>query len=117
MKSRSFQADEQGAALLEYTVLFGLLAAALIGSVVGVGSWIQSEWSGQQNLYATYYSGGSGSGGTGTGTGGSGAGTGSGTGSTGSGTGTGSTGNGNGNAGGNGNGNAGGNGNGNGGKK
>jgi pilus assembly protein Flp/PilA len=36
--------DEDGAALLEYTVLMGLLLVATIATVTLVGGWINSKW-------------------------------------------------------------------------
>jgi pilus assembly protein Flp/PilA len=37
--------DESGAALVEYTVLIGILLVAVIGIITFVGGWISSEWS------------------------------------------------------------------------
>jgi pilus assembly protein Flp/PilA len=36
--------DEDGAALLEYTVLLALLLVAVIGTVALVGGWISNKW-------------------------------------------------------------------------
>jgi pilus assembly protein Flp/PilA len=36
--------DEDGAALLEYTVLLGILLLATIGTVTLVGGWISAQW-------------------------------------------------------------------------
>jgi pilus assembly protein Flp/PilA len=36
--------DEDGAALLEYTVLLGLLLVATIATVTLVGTWISGQW-------------------------------------------------------------------------
>jgi pilus assembly protein Flp/PilA len=36
--------DEDGAALLEYTVLLGILLLATIGTVTLVGGWISGQW-------------------------------------------------------------------------
>jgi pilus assembly protein Flp/PilA len=36
--------DEDGAALLEYTVLLALLLVATIGTVTLVGGWITGKW-------------------------------------------------------------------------
>ena len=104
MKFRRFWTEQHGAAMVEYSVLLAICAAALIASVAAVGNWIQSTQSEQVSLYGIADSGGTG--GTGSGTGGTGSGGGT---STGTGTGSGGTtgsGNGNGNGhGGNGNGN------------
>ena len=40
-----FKRDEEGAALIEYTVLLGILLIAVIAIILFVGSWISSEWS------------------------------------------------------------------------
>jgi pilus assembly protein Flp/PilA len=36
--------DEDGAALIEYTVLLGILLIAVIAIIGAVGVWIRSEW-------------------------------------------------------------------------
>jgi pilus assembly protein Flp/PilA len=38
------QKDEDGAALIEYTVLLGILLIAVIGIIFAVGTWINKEW-------------------------------------------------------------------------
>jgi pilus assembly protein Flp/PilA len=38
--------DEDGAALIEYTVLLGILLIAVIAIILFVGSWISTQWSG-----------------------------------------------------------------------
>ena len=40
-----FKKDEDGAALIEYTVLLGILLIAVIAIIVAVGGWISGEWS------------------------------------------------------------------------
>jgi pilus assembly protein Flp/PilA len=42
---KKFKKDEEGAALIEYTVLLGILLVAVIAIILFVGSWISSEWS------------------------------------------------------------------------
>jgi pilus assembly protein Flp/PilA len=42
--------DEGGAALVEYTVLLGILLVAVVATITLVGAWISSSWS---SLYAT----------------------------------------------------------------
>ena len=37
--------DEDGAALIEYTVLLGILVVAVIALIVAVGSWVNVKWS------------------------------------------------------------------------
>ncbi len=37
-------ADEEGAALIEYTVLLGILIVAVIATIAGVGGWVNGQW-------------------------------------------------------------------------
>jgi pilus assembly protein Flp/PilA len=39
-----FGEDEDGAALVEYTVLLGILVAAVIVTIGLVGTWISGRW-------------------------------------------------------------------------
>jgi pilus assembly protein Flp/PilA len=39
-----FKKDEDGAALIEYTVLLGILLIAVIAIIGAVGVWINGEW-------------------------------------------------------------------------
>jgi len=41
---RKFGKDEEGAALIEYTVLLGIMLVAVIATIVLVGSWITLQW-------------------------------------------------------------------------
>jgi pilus assembly protein Flp/PilA len=41
---KKFADDEEGAALIEYTVLLGIMLVAVIGSIIYVGGWITTEW-------------------------------------------------------------------------
>lgn len=36
--------DEEGAALIEYTVLLAILLVAVIAVIGGVGTWINGQW-------------------------------------------------------------------------
>ena len=36
--------DEDGAALIEYTVLLGILLVAVIAIIAAVGVWVNGEW-------------------------------------------------------------------------
>jgi pilus assembly protein Flp/PilA len=40
-----FRKDEDGAALIEYTVLLGILLIAVIAVIGAVGVWINGQWS------------------------------------------------------------------------
>ena len=36
--------DEEGAALIEYTVLLGILVVAVIATIIAVGGWVNNKW-------------------------------------------------------------------------
>jgi pilus assembly protein Flp/PilA len=40
--------DEEGAALIEYTVLLGILLVAVIATIALVGKWINGKWTALQ---------------------------------------------------------------------
>jgi pilus assembly protein Flp/PilA len=42
--ARQFRDDEEGAAMIEYTVLIGLITAGVILMIVAVGGWVTTEW-------------------------------------------------------------------------
>jgi pilus assembly protein Flp/PilA len=42
--SRKFWKDEEGAALIEYTVLLGILLVAVIATINLVGAWVSTKW-------------------------------------------------------------------------
>ena len=37
--------DEEGAALIEYTILLGIIAIAVIGFATTISGWITTQWS------------------------------------------------------------------------
>jgi pilus assembly protein Flp/PilA len=37
--------DEEGAALIEYTILLGLIAVAVVGFATSIGGWVSAKWS------------------------------------------------------------------------
>jgi pilus assembly protein Flp/PilA len=39
-----FRKDESGAAMIEYTILTGIIAVAVIASVLLVGTWVSGKW-------------------------------------------------------------------------
>jgi pilus assembly protein Flp/PilA len=41
--------DEDGAALIEYTVLLGILLVAVIVTITAVGTWVNSQWTNLHN--------------------------------------------------------------------
>ncbi|MBZ9846810.1 Flp family type IVb pilin [Mesorhizobium sp. CA14] len=42
--ARQFRDDEDGAAMVEYTVLLGIITVAVIATVVLVGTWVSGRW-------------------------------------------------------------------------
>ena len=36
--------DEDGAALIEYTVLLGIMVVAVIATIIAVGTWVNGKW-------------------------------------------------------------------------
>ena len=41
---RQLKDNEDGAALIEYTVLLGIMLVAVIATIVLVGAWIARQW-------------------------------------------------------------------------
>ena len=39
-----FVRDENGAALLEYTVLLGLMLVTVIAAIVSIAGWVSNNW-------------------------------------------------------------------------
>ena len=39
-----FARDEDGAALIEYTVLIGLMLVGVVATVTAVGTWVSGRW-------------------------------------------------------------------------
>lgn len=44
--TRQFRDDENGAAMVEYSILIGIIAVAAIGFVIGIGGWVTGRFSG-----------------------------------------------------------------------
>jgi len=42
--ARQFRDDENGAAMVEYTILLGIITVAVIGTIVTVGGWVGDKW-------------------------------------------------------------------------
>jgi pilus assembly protein Flp/PilA len=40
----AFRREEDGVALIEYTVLLGIITVAVIGSIIFVGGWVSDQW-------------------------------------------------------------------------
>lgn len=45
-KVKSFRSDEEGASLVEYSILIGLISAAVIGAIIIVGGFVTTTWTG-----------------------------------------------------------------------
>jgi pilus assembly protein Flp/PilA len=41
---KQLKSDEDGAALVEYTVLLGIMLVAVVGVIVAVGGWVSNKW-------------------------------------------------------------------------
>ena len=42
--TRQFRDDENGAAMVEYTILLGIITVAVIATIIGVGTWVGGQW-------------------------------------------------------------------------
>ncbi|RUW85689.1 Flp family type IVb pilin [Mesorhizobium sp. M1E.F.Ca.ET.063.01.1.1] len=42
--ARQFRNEENGAAMVEYTILLGIITVAVIASVIFVGGWVGTQW-------------------------------------------------------------------------
>lgn len=51
--AKRFVADEEGAALIEYTVLLGIMLIAVIGTIIAVGNWVNTKWTALNTNLAT----------------------------------------------------------------
>jgi len=43
--ARQFRNDENGAAMVEYSILIGIITAAVIVFIIGVGIYVTDAWS------------------------------------------------------------------------
>ena len=41
---RRFARDEEGASLVEYTILLGIITVAVIAVIINVGGWVGNQW-------------------------------------------------------------------------
>jgi pilus assembly protein Flp/PilA len=41
---RAFKNDESGAALVEYSLLIGLITVAVVATIIIVGGWVGLQW-------------------------------------------------------------------------
>ncbi|TIN14885.1 MAG: Flp family type IVb pilin [Mesorhizobium sp.] len=42
--ARQFRHDENGAAMVEYTILLGIITVAVIAAIIFVGGWVGTQW-------------------------------------------------------------------------
>ncbi|MGX5831682.1 Flp family type IVb pilin [Mesorhizobium sp. 43Arga] len=42
--TRQFRDDENGAAMVEYTILLGMITVAVIATIILVGNWVVGRW-------------------------------------------------------------------------
>lgn len=42
--AKRFRDDESGAALVEYSVLIGIITVAVIATIILVGGWVGTQW-------------------------------------------------------------------------
>ena len=45
---RRFKEDQDGAALIEYSILIGLITVAAITAIIAVGAWVSKQWTSLQ---------------------------------------------------------------------
>ncbi len=50
---RKLRKDQDGAALIEYTVLLGILIVAVIATIGLVGTWVSGQWTTLQGTLPT----------------------------------------------------------------
>ena len=44
--ARQFRDDEDGAAMIEYSILVGIIAVAAITTVIAIGGWVNGQFGG-----------------------------------------------------------------------
>ncbi|TIW17750.1 MAG: Flp family type IVb pilin [Mesorhizobium sp.] len=44
--ARQFRTDENGAAMVEYSILIGIIAAASILAIIAIGGWVSDQFTG-----------------------------------------------------------------------
>ncbi|PSJ60736.1 Flp family type IVb pilin [Pseudaminobacter soli (ex Li et al. 2025)] len=44
--ARQFREEEDGAAMVEYSILIGIVAAASITAIIAIGGWVGNQFSG-----------------------------------------------------------------------
>jgi len=51
--TRQFRDDENGAAMVEYSILIGIIAVASILTIIGIGLWVKGAFTGLCNNLGT----------------------------------------------------------------
>lgn len=49
---KQFNSDQSGAAMVEYSILIGLITAAAVGAIVIVGGYVATSWTALTNIIA-----------------------------------------------------------------
>ncbi|MEM7695239.1 MAG: Flp family type IVb pilin [Pseudomonadota bacterium] len=44
--AKRFTQDEEGASMVEYTVLIGIITVGVVASVTLIGGWVGTQWTG-----------------------------------------------------------------------
>ncbi|TIO78252.1 MAG: Flp family type IVb pilin, partial [Mesorhizobium sp.] len=44
--ARQFRDDENGAAMVEYSILLGIIAVAVVLTVIAIGGWVSGRFTG-----------------------------------------------------------------------
>ncbi|MCP8883584.1 Flp family type IVb pilin [Devosia sp. XJ19-1] len=42
--ARRFRSEDEGAAMIEYSVLIGIVTVAAITMIIAVGGWVTTQW-------------------------------------------------------------------------
>lgn len=42
--AKRFLADQNGAALVEYTVLVGIIMVTIMAAILAIGTWVANKW-------------------------------------------------------------------------
>ena len=52
--AKRFRREEDGAAMVEYTVLLGMITALVIATIVLVSQWVSGTWANLNSTLTTY---------------------------------------------------------------
>ncbi len=51
---KTFRTDEDGAAMIEYSILIGLISAAVVLAVLFMGTWVAAAWAALTSNLGTF---------------------------------------------------------------